>query len=176
MNNIQTRIAQAIDATRRVAPGYFESTVMQRLPKTGAGSIVVGFESPEELERALVTAKWEEYSHEAVMTGCDAFVTKDIRGQFGIIDLVDLPADAVVTLDDRKDTGMVSCTVEGVRGRDVDYTVIILGTEQDEEVVFTFHPGDPVSPSQIQCEAGMHGKQVTVAEVLGMGLATAKIV
>ncbi|MCK9379119.1 MAG: hypothetical protein M0P97_03160 [Candidatus Moranbacteria bacterium] len=175
MTNIQIRIARAIDTTRRVVPGYFEKTLAQRLPKTGAGSVVVGFESAEELERALMAAKWESYSHPAVMAGTEAFITKDIRGLLGVIDLVDMPADSIVSLDDRKNTSKVSCVVEGVRGQDVDFTVIILGTEQDEEIVFTFHPGAPVRPSQVQAEPGMHGRQVTVKEALGMGLQTAKI-
>lgn len=176
MEHIQTRIARAIDTTRRLVPGYFEKTVSQRLPKTGAGSIVVGFDTSEALEKALVSASWELFSHTALMAGTEAFVTKDIRGLLGVVDLVDLPADAVVTLDDRKGTGKVSCTVEGVRGRDVDFTVIILGLEQGEEVVFTFHPGDPVFPSQIQTESGMHGRQVAVSEALGMGLEMAKVI
>ena len=176
MNNIQTRIAKAVDNIRRIMPGYFEKTVAQRLPETGAGSIVVGFDCAEDLKKALVSANWDSYSHEALMAGTEAFITKDIQGRLGIVDLVDLPTDAVVTLDDRKDTGKVSCVVEGVLGQDVDFTVIILGQHEGEEVVFTFHPGDPVSPSQVQVEPGMHGKQVAVSEAIGMGLKTAKIV
>lgn len=176
MDNIQTRIARAIDNIRRIMPGYFEKTVAQRLPETGAGSIVDGFDSAEELTQALVTANWEKYSHPAVMAGTEAFITKDIRGQLGMIGLADLPADAVVTLDDRKATGQVSCVVKGVRGQSVDFTVIILGQHEGEEVVFTFHPGDPVSPSQVQAEPGMHGQQVAVSEAQGMGLEMAKIV
>ena len=176
MTNIQNRIAKAIDATRRVVPGYFEKTVKQRLPKTGAGSVVEGFDSAEELEKALISADWEPYSHDALMAGTEAFVTKDIQGWLGIIDLVDLPTDAVVTLDDRKNTGKVSCVVEGVRGEKVDFTVIILGEHEGEEVVFTFHPGDPVNPAQVQVEPGMHGRQVAVSEAIGMGLETAKII
>lgn len=176
MKNIQTRIARAIDTTRRVLPGYFEKTVAGRLPGSGAGSIVVGFENTKELEEALVSAKWEQYSHSALMAGTEAFVTKDIQGKLGVIELVDLSADAVVTLDDRKDTGKVSCVVEGVLGLDVDFMVIILGQEQGEEVIFTFHPGDPVNPSQIQTKSGMHGCQVAVSEAINMGLGTAKII
>jgi len=176
MTNIQNRIAKAIDTIRRIMPGYFEKTVAGRLPETGAGSIVDGFESVEELEKALLTANWEPYSHPAVMAGTEAFITKDIRGQFGMIDLVDLSTDVVVTLDDSKNTGQVSCTIEGVRGEDVDFTVIILGKHEGEEVVFTFHPGDPVDPSQVQVEPGMHGQRVTVSEAIGMGLKTVKII
>jgi len=104
------------------------------------------------------------------------FVTRDLKGRLGIIELASLPTNTVVTLDDRKNTGKVSATVKGVLGPEVDFTVIILGIENGMEVVFTFHPGAPVSPSQVQCELGMHDKQVSIAEALGMGLTMAKIV
>jgi len=176
MNNIQTRIARAVETTRRVVPGYFESTLDQRagLSEKAAGSIYEGL-SESQLERKLLTADWEEYSHEAVLPECVAYKAI-IPGRLGIVELSQLPADAVVTLDDRKGTGKVSAVVEGVRGEEVDFTVLILGPEQGEEVVYTFHPGDPVRSSQVQAQPGMHGRQVTVAEALDMGLTTAKIV
>jgi len=108
------------------------------------------------------------------MDGCFAFKA-ELPGQLGIIGLAGLPADAVVTLDDRKNTGKVSAVVEGVRGEEVPFTVLILGLEQGDEVVFTFHPGDPVRPSQVQAEPGLHGRTVTVSEALAMGLEMAKI-
>jgi hypothetical protein len=178
MKNIQLRIAQAIDATRRIEHprDYWVNTLKQRVQGLGAaGSVVVGVENVDELEKALEVAVWEKYSHPAVMAGTEAFITKDIRGQLGVIDLVDLPGDAVVRLDDRKNTGKVSAVVSGVWGQDVDFTVLILGLEQGEEVVFTFHPGDPVNPSKVQATPGLHGKTVTVKEALEMGLETAKI-
>jgi hypothetical protein len=176
MNNIQTRIAKAADTTRRVVPGYFEKTLAQRAELSGsaAGSIYPGVDEAQ-LEQMLLTADWEEYSHPAVMSECVAYKA-NIPGKLGIVDLASLPVETVVTLDDRKNTGKVSATVKGVRGQDVDFTVLILGPEQGEEVIFTFHPGDPVSPSQVQVEPGTHGRQVTVSEAQGMGLGTAKIV
>lgn len=176
MSNIQNRIAEAIDTTRQVIPSYFENTVKQRLPKSGAGSVVIGFDSAKKLEKALIKANWESYSHKALMAGTEAFITKDIQGQLGVVNLVDLPTNTVVTLDDRKNTGKVSCTVESVLGQNVDFTIIIIGQEQGEEVVFTFHPGEPVRPSQIQTESGMHGQQVAVSEAISMGLEIAKII
>jgi hypothetical protein len=173
--NIRTRIAQAIDATRRVIPEYFEKTLEQRLPQNGAGSIVRGLYQADELEAALRGANWETYSHPALLAETEAFITKDIQGQLGLVDLVDLPADAIVRLDDRKDTGKVSAVYTGRRGKDVDFTVLILGREEGEEVVFTFHPGDPIRPSQVQATPGLHGREVTVSKALGMGLEIAKI-
>ncbi len=176
MNDIQTRIAKAVETTRRVVPSYFEKTLAQRAELSGkvAGSVILGVDEAQ-LEQLLLTADWEEYSHPAVMSECVAYKA-NIPGMLGIVDLASLPVETVVTLDDRKNTGKVSATVKGARGQDVDFTVLILGTEQGEEVVFTFHPGDPVSPSQVQVVPGLHGKQVTVAEAQGMGLGTAKIV
>lgn len=169
------RIAVAIEATRKVAPGYFEKTLAQRagLSQEAAGSVYEMVDESQ-LEQMLLTADWEEYSHTAVMSGCTAFIA-ELPGRLGVIELASLPSDKVVTLDDRKDTGMVSAVVQDVRGENVPFTVLILGLEQGVEVVFTFHPGDPVRPSQVQHEAGMHGRQVTVSEALSMGLETAKI-
>jgi len=107
------------------------------------------------------------------MQGCSAFVA-NISGRLGIVELRSLHSDSIVTLDDRKNTGKVEAVVQGVRGKIKDYTVLILGPEQGEEIVYTFHPGDPVRPSQIPAE-GMHGRQVTVSEALDMGLEIAKI-
>lgn len=170
------RIALAVETTRSTIPGYFENTLAQRAGKSekAAGSVYPEVDCAE-LERRLLTAEWELYSHDAVTPGCVAFKAA-LPGEFGMVDLASLPAEKVVTLDDRKNTGKVSATVKGVRGKMVPFTVLILGLGSGKEVVFTFHPGDPVRPSQVQAQAGMHGRQVTVAEALGMGLSTVKIV
>lgn len=175
MSNIATRIAKAMETTRRVVPGYFESTLAQRAELSGkaAGSIVESVDEAQ-LEQMLLAADWESYSHSAVMTGCEAFKA-NISGLLGIVDLVSLPVDSSVRLDDRKNTGKVSAIVSGVRGEKVDFTVLILGQEQGEEVIFTFHPGAPVNPSKIEASLNLHGKTVTVSEALTMGLETAKI-
>ena len=173
MTTMQERIQKAIETTRRVIPGYFEKTVAQRAEfGEPAGSIIEGV-TPVELEASLAVANWEPYSHPQVMAGCEAFKAS-IPGRLGVVSLNDLPVDTSVTLDDRKKTGKVSAVVKGVRGLKVDYTILILGQEQGEEVVFTFHPGDPIRASQVNVE-GMHGKVVTPAEAIAMGLETAKI-
>lgn len=173
MNEVNTRIAQAVDAIKADST-YWKQTLEQRLPG-GAGSVVLDVSDVASLEESLLSAKWEAYSHEAVQEGCTAFVTRDLTGRLGIVELASLPSNTFVTLDDRKNTGKVSAVVRGVLGPVVDFTVIILGIEDGVEVVFTFHPGDPVRPSQVQTESGMHGRQVTIKEAIGMGLEMAKI-
>lgn len=175
MNNIQTRIAQAVATTREVIPGYFEKTLAQRAELSGqaAGSVYEGVNETQ-LEKKILDAVWEEYSHPAVQAECTAYKAA-IPGRMGIVALSQLPTDKVVRLDDRKNTGKVSCVISGVRGEIVPFTVLILGPEQDKEVVFTFHPGDPVRASQVQVEPGMHGREITVKKAIAIGLETAKI-
>ena len=169
------KIAQAaITTSRKTMEGYWLSTLTQRLPG-GAGSIVNGFTTAEALEKALFDAEWEEYSHPALIPGCKGFKTA-LSGTLGVVTLTTLPEDQEVTLDDRKNTGFVSCTVAGAKGETVGFVVLIVGEHEGKEVVFTFHPGEPVSPSRIKAEEGLHGKKITVKEAVALGLTTAKIV
>lgn len=180
---IYKRIQAAIANTKRVVPGYFESTVAQRSSKTGCGSVVTTYHGKPvsdgigHLVFFDAQAGWEEYPEcPALMPGCSAFINREIGGELGVVSLAELAPETEVVLDDRKGTGNVSATVKGVRGKHVDFVVAILGDEQGSEVLFTFHPGDPVNPSKVKTEPGMHGKVITVAEALRMGLETAKIV
>lgn len=183
MNEFTSRIQKSIENTKRLVPGYFEKTVEQRTPKTGCGSIVTSFRGAEVVDGIAhlcfhdAWEGWKPYPEcPNLIPGCSAFRNDDIGGELGIVDLKDLDPNAEVILDDRKNTGTVSATVKGVRGQKVSFTVAILGDEQGEEVLFTFHPGDPCMPSKVKTEPGLHGKTVTVAEALKMGLETAKIV
>ncbi len=168
------RIQKAIVTTKATLGDYWGNTVAQRLP-SGAGSVVIGYETPEALETALIAAVWEPYAHPALMAGTTAFKAP-IAGRLGLVDLSTLPADTAVTLDDRKNTGTVSGTVKGVHGDEVDFTVLIVGDEDGHEVVYTFHPGEPVAPSKVVASAGLHGSTVTAAQAIAMGLGMAKIV
>ncbi|HQU07860.1 MAG: hypothetical protein B7X04_02205 [Parcubacteria group bacterium 21-54-25] len=169
-------VVTAIAFTKVVDAQYWRKTLEQRLPGGGVGSVILGVSTPEELEQALLEAEWEAYSHPAISEGCTAFRTRSLRGLLGVKPLAELPAGTTVTLDDRKGTGRVSAVVEGVRGDDVDFLVLIVGEEDGREIVFTVHPGEPVRPSSVQATPGLHGKKITVEEALGMGLSTAKLV
>lgn len=172
---IAHRIKEAVAATKAVVPGYFEKTCEGRISKSGCGSVFAELDSVEKIEEALYESSWSEYSHPDLQDGTTAFATHDLHGFMGVVKLSELPSDALVALDDRKGTGKVSAVVKGVRGQETTLTVVILGDEQGKEVVFTFHPGEPVRASQVSMEPGMHGREVTVDEALKMGLVTAKI-
>ena len=190
MNNEHAkRIQDAINNTKElgkagvIPENYYEDTVAQRSPKTGCGSVVTSFRGQpvsDGIGHLVFFDAWEGWrlyqDCPNLIPGCTAFRNNDLGGELGIVKLSDLDPAAEVTLDDRKHTGNVSATVSGIRGKYVNFVVAILGVENGKEILFTFHPGDPVNPSKVKTEPGMHGKVVTAAEALKMGLETAKIV
>ena len=179
-NSTSAVIAACIENTKRLVPGYFESTLEQRLPG-GAGSIFAELDGRvvsdiASLEDAIRNADWSEYADcPNLMDGCHAYRTS-CKGRYGIVELADLRDDVELTLDDRKNTGVVSATVRGQLGREVGFAVLIVGPEQGEDVVFTVHPGDPVMPSKVSATDRHHGEIINVKTAKALGLTTAKIV
>lgn len=171
---MNTIVNKAIENSRRIVPQYWESTVKGRL-NGGIGSVYDQFSSVEELEKALLAADWRETTHPDVMTGCRVFVA-NLEGRFGIVEISELPSDTVLIADDRKNTGCVAMTVEGIRGKIVSETYLIMGEEQGEDVVFTFHPGEPIRPSVVEVSTISHGSRVSVKEAKELGFDLAKIV
>ena len=169
------RVNSALDTLKSIDPTYFNSMLEQRLSGAGAGSIVSDCYTVDVMEAKLRNASWIPHQHPALVEGTVGFETTDITGYYGIYNLNELHPSKLVTLDDRKNTGNVSAIVHGGLGNFTRYTMIILGKEDDKEIVFTFHPGEPVSPSTVPA-SGMHGKVITIAEAMALGLTTAKIV
>jgi len=176
MTNNNNFVAAAIAAMKENDRSYWDLTLAQRAGLSGQaqGSIYPGL-TPEELEERLLQANWEGYSHPAIMEGCKAF-RAEIPGALGIVSLAGLPSDTKVVLDDFKATKKVSAVVQGVARPAVDFTVLIVGRDAEDApwMVWTFHPGDPIRPSQVPAE-GLHGKVITVEEALAMGFDFAKI-
>lgn len=173
-STLSNRINTAIDNIKNIDPDYWNSTLQQRMPN-GAGSTVIKVSSPEDLEHKLRHAQWEQYDHPECAEGCTLFKTKDIQGHFGIKNLDSFPNDTLFTVDDRKNTGKASLTAAGLKGDKVGFTSIILGPEDDKEIVYTFHPGHPVSPSIVDTE-GLHGKQLTKSQALNLGFKNVKLI
>lgn len=170
------RMQKLIETTKRVAPGYFEATCMQRL-KNGAGSCFEGISSVEEMEEALKRANWKQDSDENVSRDCEAYVTTDIpKGRFGLVEIATLSDGDILIADDRKGTGKVSLTVVGKKGEFVPETYLIVGKEKGEDVIFTFHPGRPIRESKIQTTELPHGSRVSKEKALEMGFEMAKLV
>lgn len=183
-SSVADRIAAAVENTKQLVTSpkhanYWESTCAQRAGANpeAAGSVYDGLSTDEVAWTILQVNDWEVFIHPDLMPGTTAFVTKKaMPGRNGIVELSSIEDSVDVILDDRKGTGTVSATIKGIRGELVGHTVIILGDNDGKEVVFTFHPGDPVKPSSVKLEPDMHGKKISAKEARDMGLTTAKIV
>lgn len=167
-------VVNAINTSKEKMGDYWNSTLKQRSMQS---DMVAGSRynmSPEEIENALLNANWVPYSHENVKPPAKAYKA-NIAGYEGIIRLDTLPKDKTVVLDDRKNTGKVSVIVDGVLGKKVNHTVILIGPHEGNEVVWTFHPSDPIMPSIVDAGEGMNGKELSVQEAMKMGFEYAKL-
>lgn len=167
-------ISIAISNTKKLVPEYWENTCKNRL-SGGVGSVYDQFKSIEELERALLSANWEETTHPDVMPGCRVFKA-NLAGRFGIAKISELSDNVQLIADDSKNTGKVAMTVKGIRGKIVPETYLIIGKENGEDVVFTFHPGEPIRPSIVEVSEVSHGAVVSKCEAKKLGFDYAKIV
>lgn len=174
MSDHNNRIKKAIETTKETIPGYFESTCEKHaeLSEKPMGSVVLGVDA-KSLEDKIASADWRPFIHKDVTEGCEAFVS-DLKGLFGMIDLDTLPKDTEVTIVDPKKTGFASISVKGVRGQEVDFTVLILGKEAGKEVVFTFHPGEPCRPSTLPIK-DRNGDVISIEEAKELGFEKANI-
>lgn len=174
-------VANCIDNLLKLLPEYAAKTLAQRCPGPQAcGSV---WDQPHTWEE-LKSLDWTENSRPPLnsIPGCRYFYTLNLGGTLGVIWLPHLPTSTIVTLDDRKNTGKISAVIKRTEIElttcslaHTNFTTLITGEENGMQVVFTVHPGDPVRPSQVVTEPGLHGKNITVAEALEMGLTIAKL-
>lgn len=145
----QRRVASAIARTTQAVPGYFENTVKSRLlDGTGSGYCT---RNARFLVDMLLGAAWIPAEHPDVLQDCLAYkaVLPGLRTRNGVLGIDRLAPGTLVTVEDAKATGFLSAVVEippGEFDAEPVETWIILGVEQGAEVVFTFHPGEPVKP------------------------------
>lgn len=175
------RVRKAIASTKRCLPDYWEATLAQRSLLSGraVGSVYQGM-TPDQIESMVLAAEWEPYGNPAVMTGCTAAIAS-LPGRLGLTRLDELPNDKPVYLLDPKKTGKCSAVIAGILGPWVPFSVLILGMEkledgseeQEEEIVFTFHPGDPVRASELPVEG--NAGRVSVAEAIALGFELGKV-
>ena len=153
------KVWKAIEATLRVVPGYFEGHLAGR-SAAGDGSTVWRWGKPcpdatAVLNTILDTGWFEAPEVPNLLPGCKAFKaaipgTVDLRQVSNLTD--DTPVVWVKT-----DHGYQYPTVPGVAGEYVHDTILIVGPEAGTEVVYTFHPGLPIRPSQISADVDTAG-------------------
>lgn len=138
MTEISTILVRnAIDKIRQIDPEYWETTLQSRLVN-GVGSRT-SFTDKGELEAHLKEANWFPYDHTSVAKGCIAFRTNEISGMVGVAAIMDTDK---VTYGEKG--GKVFATINRAEMLECGFTVLIIGPEGK---CWTFHPGDPVSPS-----------------------------
>lgn len=170
-DNTQERIKNALENT---PPDYLSKMLAMRNPgPESQGSV---FAEPQTKE-SLVAASWKPYNHPSIQSPAEGF-TAEIPGNIGIVELAKLPDQMPVTLEDPKGTGQLSAVAqiskENMPGTNT--SVMILGPHEDQEVVYTVFPGDPIAPSEVSAEEVPEDKRsMTVEEARNLGLEYAKI-
>lgn len=145
----------AIANTVSTVPGYFEGHLEGR-SAAGDGSTVWRWgkacpDAASVLDVVLDTL-WQEYpSCPNLIPGCTAYKAA-IPGTIDLRQVSDLADDTPVAWTN-PGHGYQYPTVDGVEGEYTDFTTLIVGPEAGVNVVYTFHPGNPIRPSQISADA-----------------------
>lgn len=175
MNNAE-RITNAIANIKQLLPDYWKATVSSRTPGESVGS-VFGFSDVEKVLFGDRLNDWEVYENcPNLLPGCVAFTLRNVPGHLGVIELGELDQNTVLDIIDNKKTGKAKLLAHVGQGPEVEFATLILGEEQGREVVFTFHPGAPIRPSEIPMEALGGEKQLTVKKAIELGFTTANVV
>jgi hypothetical protein len=124
--------------------------------------------TPEDLLYRLgYENNWQEFQHPNIMKGCQGFIAQGMFGYLGIMHVQSLPKDVNITFADPKGTGFAMGEVKDIRPfRKVEHTVLIAGEHEGKTICFTFHAGDPISPSLLPA-AEWNGRTISVWEALG---------
>lgn len=171
---ITSYVRKAIERTKEQIPEHWNTTLDNRTQDNSVGSYYkMTF---EELEDTLLNScNFGIFNHDSISSDCQGFITYDLLGHTGLIELNNFPPNFLIKLENNK-KNFLSCVVELDNFRALESlptkpTVLILGTHNDETVVFTFHAGDPVTPSKITGEDRM----ITVKEAISMGFGYARM-
>lgn len=156
---------------------YLQSMLQQRIEgPTNAGSSYENVTERELLEN-LLNADWEETFHPDVMEGCRVFKC-NLPGLEGILNLDELDENTELYAIDPKGTGNIGIGAGNVTKKIAQETYLITGKEMidgiEKDIAFTFHPGEPVRPSQVKAEKVADGTKLTVAKARKLGLDKAK--
>lgn len=178
-HRVNEYVRNCIQKTKTKMPDYFEKCLQQRL-KNGIGS-TTDCESVDEMEAKLMSAKWSPWiDTEGVLSPrCKAFVTEDIFGNHGMLDINQFADDVECYFRDFKNTGFLSLCVKSDLRERVNYTILITGPEEGiGDCMYTFHPGNPVPASTFksgelnekgQKKAYQDGDTITVKEAKELG-------
>lgn len=166
---------------------YQEVMLAQRIAgPTNAGSSYEDI-TDTKLKIAILSANWSETTHKSVDAekGYRVFTTKDLpKGIVGIADIKEMPENAEFYAIDPKHTGNISIGISSEYMKDnapvTNTTYLITGPEmingKELQVVQTFHPGEPVSPSIISTEEIKDGTKLSKYEATHLGFDKCKFI
>jgi hypothetical protein len=126
--------------------------------------------------------EWEEFSHPSVKEGCKAFKAPYLCGKMGVITLDKNVHN--LFLADRKGTGKCTPETEVTLSKHFmrkyeDPTILIAGPCESDPTkleMWTFHPGDPIHPSELSSEGIDLKTRYTASELIDMGFTHAKVI
>ena len=161
-----------IEAAIIASGDYWQKCLSQRNPgPDSAGSVFDVAQTTESILAACENVKPAD--DPAIKAPAVGFVVP-LSGRMGIVAIDSLSDDTEVTLRDRKGTGQVDAEMPGERGKDVDFTTILIGPNERAEIVWTLFPGPSIAPSEVPAE-NRDGDVVTIAEAKALGLSSVKL-
>jgi hypothetical protein len=146
---------QVISALKNTAPEYLNRTIATRTPEHRAGSY---FDmTPDRLKQELFKAKWTPYNpldgdgNPIISGGARGYHATIAGGRLGMTSIDTIPDTAKLYLIDPKGTGKWSVSTIGASEPHTDAVTMILGPDEasGKNVLWTFHPGEPVRPSML---------------------------
>ena len=175
-------VQEAFENASKIQMGennYQDIMVNQRVEgPTNAGSSYNM--TADEIKNMIRTSEWSEvFDNPNVGEGCRLFKA-DVPGLNGIVDIKQLPnyKDLAYYAIDPKGTGNISIGVGNVPKKEESETYLIVGPEEingkTEQVVYTFHPGEPVRPSMVEAKDIPDGTKLSYEKVKELGFDKAK--
>ena len=171
---ITSYVRKAIEKTKEQVSEHWNITLDNRTQGNSLGSFYKM--TSEDLEDTLLNScNVEMYQHDSISSDCEGFITYDLLGYTGLVELKQFPPNFLVKLENNK-KNFLSCVIQIDKLDELELspkepTVLIVGRHNDEKVVFTFHAGEPVTPSRILGE----DKFTTVKEAISMGFDYARV-
>ena len=151
-------MTQIVRAAIAAHADYFVECCEQRADAPSRAGSYFPELDPAGVARLVKSLHWEAYAHPAVMVPAVAYIARGTWGRLGMTHISDVPEDADLEWRDPKGTGFVEAVwtdaPEG-SGADVDFVVAIVGPGPE---LWTFHPGDPVRPSQVERHRRLAGR------------------
>lgn len=173
-----------MDATLRVraaiAAGgdeYFTKCCEMRAARSGKA---MGSSYPyttESLKKGILSLAWDLYEDAAIEAPGVGCIAREFGGNFRMKHINKLPDTAVLELSDPKGTGYAEACLAGSDDTPhlATFTVAILGPNKEgAEVLWTFFPGPPVTPSRVPTD-GWVKRIVSAKEAKALGISWVKL-